>query len=178
MEHRVQLLPIKSQNNRIAGRAIVFDSPTQISDQQGRRFVEVIRPDSLKIDRDILCTFNHDVNQLIARTSSGTLRLTTNAEGLDFEADLPEYLKPKLQELTSRGDLQGCSFTFDVVKDKWSTRDGLPYRELLAIEIYEIGPVVAPAYKATNLALRSVPTIQDTKNLQECKLRLLKIRDE
>ena len=149
--------------NKISGTAIVYDSETTIMDSRGKTFTEVVRRGSLNFPSDTLCTFNHDPNELLGRTSSGTLRLKEDARGLHFECDLPEYAKPKIQEMIRRGDLKGCSWTFETVKDNWSTRNAKPFRELTAINVFELGPVVSPAYSTTDVQLRSGLSIWNAK---------------
>lgn len=46
------------------------------------------------------------------------------------------------------------SFAFLNAKDRWSTRDGMPFRELADLDLLEISLVVRPAYGATSVAAR------------------------
>ena len=144
--------------NNLVGYAAVFNSPTTLFDENGRQFVEVIRPNAFDLQgKDIKAFYNHDRGELLGRTGSGTLKVWQDARGLYFDCQLPEYAKPKIQELVKRNDLQGCSFAF-MVKDngeRWTTKDGLPYRELLSLDIDEVSICVDPAYKATSCQLRS-----------------------
>lgn len=174
-ETRTSTIPLEATGNKIGGYAIVWDSPATIRDSAGRAFTEVVRRESISLaaEKDILCCLNHDVNQLLGRTSSKTLTLRQDQQGLYYECVLPEYLKPKIQEQIQRGDLTGCSFTFEIKRDKWSRRDNTPYRELLDIEVFEVGPVVSPAYKTTSVSLRSVPEIEAGPSYFDMRLRLI-----
>lgn len=135
---------------------IPYNAPTRIN-ERGKTFTEIIRPGAfaraLAAKRDVIATFNHDLSQLLGRSASGTLRLSDSAEGLRYEVDLPESAG-YVRELLERGDLRGSSFTALPIPDggeRWR-RD---YRELLALELIELGPVVAPAYPTSGAELRA-----------------------
>lgn len=135
---------------------IPYNAPTQIF-ERGKRFTEVIRPGafrrSLGSGRDVISTFNHDVNRLLGRTASGTLRLADGPDGLRYEVDVPESAAD-VRELLTRGDLRGSSFFAFPHRDggeTW-TRD---LRELTSLELIELGPVVNPAYAGSGAEYRS-----------------------
>jgi HK97 family phage prohead protease len=73
----------------------------------------------------------------LARTKSGTLRLSVDDTGLRWEATLdpsdPEVqsLLPKLR----RGDVTGASFGFRVTSDVWS--DDMKHREITGISMHQ-----------------------------------------
>src|SRR5690606_41104900 len=73
---------------RLSGYAAVFDQEIDI----GGMFREVIRPGAfaraIAEGQDVVLLFNHDPSTVIARTSSGTLRLREDETGLWFEVDL------------------------------------------------------------------------------------------
>lgn len=161
--------------NKLWGYAALFNTPTQIT-EYGKRFTEVVKPGafarSLKENRDTICTFNHDVNTLLGRTSSGTLQLREDEKGLYFEVQLSDKIEShrEVAELAKRGDLQGASFTFTVPKNG-EKRTG-ETRELHDVNVWELGPVVIPAYKQTFVGMRSEE--QDTEtNLNEYKMKLM-----
>lgn len=95
-----------------------------------------------KIDRDafsecdvtdVIMCFNHNVDSILARTTSGTLTLSTDDEGLRFEFEAPATsLGNDMVELVRRGDISKCSFKFTVEEDEWlyaSKENGLEYDE-------------------------------------------------
>lgn len=132
---------------------IPYDSPTEIR-EHGRTFTEVLRPGCFRssLTSDVICTFNHDPNRLLGRASSGTLSLIDGPDGLRWSVQLPEYAAD-IRELVQRGDLSGCSFTFTTRAngEKWSGSN----RELTDLNLYELGPVVCPAYQDSTVKLRS-----------------------
>lgn len=167
MEPITRSLPSEISRGEGTGRVlrglIPYNSPTQIF-EKGKAFREVIRPGAfaraLGGNKDVIATFNHSPDRLLGRTASGTVRLTDSPEGLRYEVDLPESAAD-VRELLSRGDLRGSSFTaFPMPKggDKWTapaSRSELPLRELLALELVELGPVVFPAYPSSGAEVRS-----------------------
>ena len=71
----------------------------------------------LSTNPDVVALFNHNNDFILGRTSSGTLRLSENSRGLQFEVDVPDSeLGRSTYESVQRGDLNGCSFAF-VVND-------------------------------------------------------------
>ena len=168
MEKRSIFGRIDGDGNRLHGYAAVWDSPTNIT-EGGRSFIEVVRRGAfsraLASGGDIIATFNHNVDRLLGRTSSGTLRLSEDDHGLRFEIDLPQSAAD-LKELASRGDLNGASFTFAPRKGGEVWDKGT--RELRDVFLYELGPVVMPAYPATSVGLRD-----DAHRLRLMRLELL-----
>lgn len=147
-----------TDGNTLRGIAAVYNSPAVVT-ERGRSFNEVIRQgafrNALASGGDVLVTFNHDPNQMLGRTSSGTARLTDSAEGLRFEVELPDTSVGRdVKTLVSRGDLKGASFTFGVRKggESWSGST----RELSDLYLMELGPVASPVYRDTSLSLRSL----------------------
>ncbi|GGU49007.1 HK97 family phage prohead protease [Streptomyces violascens] len=109
---------------------------------------------------DVLATFNHDMNHVLGRASSGTLRSGEDAEGGWYEIDLPNTTTGRdLAELLKRGDVRGSSFTFSVndggqrVHDELDEETGLPIREITSMNVVELGPVLNPAYPTTDAGL-------------------------
>ena len=123
-----------------------------------------------KIDRDafsecdvtdVIMCFNHNVDSILARTTSGTLSLSTDEEGLRFEFEAPATtLGNDMVELVRRGDISKCSFKFTVEEDEWlyaSKENGLEYDERIIRKIdklYDVSLVVYPAYTDTEASLR------------------------
>lgn len=159
MERRQLTSRFEASDNNLTG-VIPYNSPTEIT-EGGRRFTEVLRRGCFRsaVGQDVICTFNHNADNLLGRTSSGTLTLADSPDGLRWSVTLPDYASD-IKEMVKRGDLNGCSFTF-------TTRTGgevwtKSTRELTDINLYELGPVVFPAYQASKVGLRST-TLYRTK---------------
>jgi HK97 family phage prohead protease len=157
-------------NRTLTGYGAVFGKRSQ--DLGG--FEEVIAPDAfnrtIKNQKDILVTLNHDVGSLLGRSAAGTARISVDEVGVRYEVDLPDTTTGRdVEVLAQRGDLFGSSFTFSVTPkgDSWSKDDdGTRVRTLNEVRLYELGPVVSPAYLDTTVALRSYE-IQEAREIEE-----------
>jgi HK97 family phage prohead protease len=146
------------KGNTLYGYAAVFDSWTQIGDSQFG-FQECIRKGCFRgattPGADVRCLFNHDSNRILGRTLSGTLKLREDSTGLYFECTAPEDA-PGARDVicaVARRDVSGCSFSFSDPVDRWD-REG-SHRELLAVNLLDVGPVTFPAYGSTNVSARA-----------------------
>lgn len=109
---------------------------------------------------DIRSLFNHDPNLVLGRVAAGTLSLSVDRRGLYYEAQVPETQLIRDQVLTpiQRKDVTGSSFMFDVLDRSWREVevDGrtVYIRELNEVRLYEVGPVVFPAYEGATSGAR------------------------
>ncbi|MGW3075084.1 MULTISPECIES: HK97 family phage prohead protease [unclassified Kitasatospora] len=148
--------------NTISGYAVRFG---ELSHDLGG-FRERIDPAAWNpaTDRsDVLATFNHNMDHVLGRRSSGTLRLAADATGIRYEIDVPNTQAGQdVAELIRRGDVIGSSFTFRVNPggQKRASDDdpetGLPVRVITSMTVYELGPVTNPAYPTTTTSARSL----------------------
>ncbi|MGX1495171.1 HK97 family phage prohead protease [Labrenzia sp. MBR-25] len=152
-EQRALVAEIRAKGRRLEGYAATFGTETRISD-----FIEVIAPGafraSLDQSKDILALVDHDAKRVLARTRSGSLRLSEDSRGLAFDLDLPEtsYGRDVLA-LAERGDIGGMSFAFSVDKDGDQWRGDR--RELRSVVLHEISVVTSfPAYDGTTVHAR------------------------
>ncbi|WP_075735175.1 HK97 family phage prohead protease [Streptomyces acidiscabies] len=151
--------------NTISGYAIRFN---ELSSDLGG-FRERIDPGAWNpatARNDVLATFNHNVDNVLGRRSSGTLRLTTDTQGVRYEIDIPNTRAGSdVAELIKRGDVIGSSFTFRVNPggQERATDDdpetGLPVRVVTSMTVYELGPVTNPAYPTTTANARALETL-------------------
>jgi len=148
---------LRDAGKTIAGHAARYDS---LSEDLGG-FVEIIRPGAFAsvLRQDVRCLFNHNADLLLGRTRSRTLTLSDDGHGLAFEVQTPETtVGQDLRILMSRGDVTGCSFSFDIGDDRWSMQSGVLLREIFSFaRLYDVGPVVFPAYPETDVGLRTEP---------------------
>lgn len=148
------------------GYAAVFDSPSE-----PLPFVESIAPGafkrSLASGREVRMFLNHNTDQVLGSTRSGTLVLKEDERGLWVENDLPPTSVGRdLSILMQRGDVHSMSFGFSIPRggDAWS-EDGQS-RELREIILHEVSVVTGfPAYPATTGA--SVRNIDDQQSEDE-----------
>ena len=133
-------------------------------------FKERIRPGAFKkalMSSDVRALYNHDSNQLPLGRTPKTLRLAEDTKGLKVEIDLPETRSAEdLMTSIKRGDISQMSFGFTVAEDGdvWIEKDGETKRTINEVkELFDVSPVVYPAYKATKIAVRT------SEKLEECK---------
>lgn len=139
--------------NTLYGYAAVFDSPSE-----PMPFVEYVKrgafTKTIKDGADVRLLIDHEGVPL-ARTKSGTLRLSEDERGLAVEADL-DPMNPDAARIISamkRGDLSQMSFAFRTIKDAWS--DDRSVRELKEVKLYDVSVVTFPAYEETVAEIRS-----------------------
>lgn len=172
MEHRKQV------TNEVERRA--FDSDfvvRDLSSKDGERFAirgyaarfgsvydmgwftEEVSRDAFKgADMsDVRILFNHDPNQILGRTKSGTATVGVDEKGLWYEVELPQSASA-LREAVERGDVDQSSWGFFLKKDKWEKREGSEkqHRVLEEVEmVFDASPVTFPANPDTSVAKRS-----------------------
>lgn len=110
---------------------------------------------------DVIMCFNHNVDDILARTISGTLNLSVDDVGLKFSFETPNTTRGNdMLELVHRGDINKCSFRFVVESDEWiyvDTKNGLKYDERTILKfskLIDVALVVFPAYKDTEASIR------------------------
>lgn len=106
---------------------------------------------------DVRALFNHDPDNLLGRTKSGTTRLSVDTVGLRYEIDLDpkDPLHARVANMLERGDLDGSSFQFSTRTDTWRMDGGKEIRELRDVKLYDVGPVTFPAYEGASSGARS-----------------------
>lgn len=106
---------------------------------------------------DQLALWSHDTTKVLGRTKNGTLRLFDDDIGLRFELDLANTtLGNDAYETIKRGDVDGVSFGFRMIKQEWDENDTENIvRTILKAKLLEISPVAFPAYPDSNVSARS-----------------------
>lgn len=117
-------------------------------------------------EADVRSMFNHDTNQLLGRTSAGTLRLDEQDEGLWYDVDInaDDPMAIGVHAKVARGDVDGSSVWFRVVRQEWTypnEQNDLerPKRRILEAQLFEVGPVTFPAFKQTTSQARSLSAV-------------------
>jgi HK97 family phage prohead protease len=120
---------------------------------------------------------NHNPDLVMGRTKSGTLMIEATQYGLRYEVSPPDT--PLMQHWVAsieRGDVDGSSFSFSIDEDAWDYSTDPPTRTLLHVrDLYDVGPVVYPAYLDATVAVRSLElrAVQFTSQLQRQRLRAM-----
>lgn len=142
----------------LRGYAAVFDTLSQ--DLGG--FREQIKPGAFAeaLSSDVRLLINH-TGLPLARTASGTLKLSEDQRGLVVEAQLDPAnpIVTQLRSAMQRGDVSQMSFGFSVKpggQDWAKNDDGITVRTLKAVRLFDVSVVSFPAYPDTSVALRSL----------------------
>jgi HK97 family phage prohead protease len=151
----------EGDNKKIVGYAAVYYDGTPETEYElwpGVR--ERILPGAFDgvLGNDVRGLFNHDVNQVLGRTTSGTCRLSVDSVGLRYEIEPPDTQCGRdTKTVLARKDVTGSSFSFCTKTDRWTRNDdGTEIRELVEIrQLFDVGPVTFPAYEATTAGVRA-----------------------
>lgn len=144
----------------LEGYAAVFDSPTRIDSWEGR-FDESLAPGAFAksiSERTPVLQFDHGQDPRTGTVPIGKIdALSEDSTGLHVRATLHDNdtVKP-IQQAIASGAIDGMSFRFKVSREKWDERPKVPLRTIQEVELYELGPVVFPAYPATSVGVRSI----------------------
>jgi HK97 family phage prohead protease len=143
---------------KLTGYAAVFDQLSGVLFGQFRERIERGAFAS-SMEGDIRALWNHDTNLPLGRTTAGTLTLTEDAHGLRVEISPPNTSWGReAVESIKRGDVDQMSFGFDVLADDWDQADdGQLIRTLKKVRLWEVSPVVFPAYPQTSVSVRGNP---------------------
>lgn len=136
----------EGETMNVVGHASVYN---KMSEDLGG-FKEIIAPGAFDdvLENDVRALINHDGNLILARTTSGTLKLSTDEKGLKYEFDMPQTSYGKdLAISMKRGDVTQSSFAFTVENDNWETKDGMDVRTITKVKrLFDVSPVTYPAY--------------------------------
>lgn len=161
----------------LEGYAAVFNTPTRIDSWEGR-FDEVISPGAFAKtikERSPKLQFDHGTHPLLGSLPLGRIdTLKEDDEGLFVRARLSDnWLIEPVRDAIRDGAVDGMSFQFKAIRDEWDEDDDLevPLRTLKEVRLYELGPVVFPAYEETSVGVRSEKVAELRSLLQDETVR-------
>ena len=147
------------------GYAAVFDSWTNIESHEGT-FRERIMPGAFTKTiraRTPVLQFDHGTHPVIGSIPLGVITsLTEDSHGLRVRARLADnWLVEPVRDAIAQGAIDGMSFKFRVIQQEWERADDRTMeRSITEIALYEVGPVVWPAYEDTSVGVRSAEVAQ------------------
>ncbi|HUA85506.1 MAG TPA: head maturation protease, ClpP-related [Bryobacteraceae bacterium] len=117
-------------------------------------FREVYQPgcfkESVEDGDDVRVLFNHDVSLILGRRSAGTARIWEEADGLHYEADLPDtQIGRDLAVMLGRGDVRETSAAFYILQHRWEMRNDERVRVIEKAKLVEVSPHAFAAYSAS-----------------------------
>ncbi len=167
----------EGEDNVVVGYGSVFNT---LSNELGG-FREIISEGAFdgRLEDDVRFLINHDGLPL-ARTTNGTLRLSTDERGLKYEAKVANTsLGRDLIELMRNGTINQSSFAFVVEDDSWEVKDGMNVRTINKVSrLYDVSAVTYPAYEEASVALRSMEAWKQQEEEKVMKENLEKEKEE
>lgn len=105
---------------------------------------------------DIRCLIDHETRLVLGRNKAGTLTLKVDARGLWGEARINpnDQDAVNLYERVKRGDVDQCSFGFDILDEEFEDRGDTVKWTIKKVKLYEVSVVTFPAYEETSVSAR------------------------
>lgn len=116
---------------------------------------------------DVKVLWNHDSNIVLGSTENGTASLREDESGLFGSVEINENDSEAVSAYArvARGDVDGCSFGFDIARqEEWWDDEGIYHTKITEVDpLYEVSPCTFPAYKATSISARAKDSLNDAK---------------
>ena len=106
---------------------------------------------------DVRALINHDTTLVLGRNKAGTLELREDARGLwgKITINPNDSDAMNLYERVKRGDVDQCSFGFDIINEETEFReDGSIHWTIREVKLYEVSCCTFPAYEDTSISAR------------------------
>lgn len=105
---------------------------------------------------DIRCLIDHETRLVLGRNKAGTLTLKVDARGLWGEVRINpnDQDAVNLYERVKRGDVDQCSFGFDILDEEFEDRGDTVKWTIKKVKLYEVSVVTFPAYEETSVSAR------------------------
>ena len=154
----------ENEQKRIEGFFAVFDGVYDIAPGMSESI------DSHAFDNtlsgDVRALINHDTTLVLGRTAAHTLELRTEAHGLwgSILVNPNDQDAMNLYERVKRGDVNQCSFGFDITNEDAEVReDGSVHWTIKGVKLYEVSVCTFPAYETTEVSARSAEAVDIRK---------------
>lgn len=152
----------------IEGHFAVFNSIYEIAPGMTESVAEGAFDD--QTDGDVRALTDHNTQMVLGRTKAGTLELRQDEVGLWGRI----VINPKdgdavnTYERVKRGDVDQCSFGFDIIEEEAEYRDdGSVHWTIKKVKLYEVSVVTFPAYSDTHVSARSQERDEIQKRMTE-----------
>ena len=160
---------------KIEGYFAVFNSNYEMAPG----ISESIAPGAFQnsLANDVRALTNHDTTLVLGRTKANTLELREDSRGLfgSIKINPNDQDAMNLYERVKRGDVDQCSFGFDIVSEDTEYReDGSVHWTITDLILYEVSCCTFPAYEETSISARSAQADEIKKrHSQAWKERML-----
>lgn len=146
---------VEGEEMTIEGYFVVFNTQTELWSGA----YEEVAPNALDktLSNDIRALINHDTTLVLGRNKAGTLELKTDSRGLwgSIKINPNDSDAVNLYERVKRGDVDQCSFGFNVVSEETEWRDdGSVKWTITEVDLHEVSVCTFPAYEDTGVQAR------------------------
>jgi len=128
------------------------------------------------LSNDIRALINHETRLVLGRNKSGTLELREDSYGLwgRIKINPNDTDAMNLYERVKRGDVDQCSFGFNIIREDTEWRDdGSVKWTIREVDLHEVSVVTFPAYEDTGVAARQKQVEEHRARLFEAKRKKL-----
>lgn len=165
------------QDMYIEGYFAVFNRQTELWPGA----YEEIAPEAFDetLSNDIKALINHDTTLVLGRNKAGTLELKTDNYGLwgRVKINPADTDAVNIYERVKRGDVDQCSFGFNIIEEETGWRDdGTVQWRLKKVDLHEVSICTFPAYEDTGVQARKAEVDQHRKRKLEQRKHQLKER--
>ena len=121
---------------------------------------EIVKPGAFtnSVSGDVRALINHDSSLVLGRTKAGTLTLRQDERGLwgSIRINRDDVDAMNLYARVQRGDVDQCSFGFDIKRETYVDLGGGKCRwEIEEVDpLYEVSVCTFPAYTETSVSAR------------------------
>lgn len=142
---------------------------------------EEVAPEAFNntLGNDIRALINHDTTLVLGRNKAGTLELKVDSHGLWGRIKINENDSDavNLYERVKRGDVDQCSFGFNIINEETEWRDdGSVKWRIKEIDLHEVSVCTFPAYEETGVQARHKEIEQHKQKMLEQRKHNLKER--
>ena len=144
----------------LEGYAAVFDTPTRIDSWEGTFDESISRgafAKTLEVRKPVV-QFDHGHDIATGSVPIAAIEsIREDKHGLFVRARMFDNPRVEpIRQAIAGGAIDGMSFRFRVIREEWDESGDTPARSIRELELFELGPVVFPAYESTSVGVRSL----------------------
>jgi len=144
----------------LEGYGAVFGDTTRIDSWEGKFDEKIERGAFSKTisERKPVLQFDHGRDAATGSVPIGAVEeLREDKHGLFVRARMHDNARVEpIRQAIASGAIDGMSFRFRVIREEWDESGEIPVRTINEVELFELGPVVFPAYQSTSVGVRSL----------------------
>lgn len=163
-----ELRSVEGDGLTLAGYAAVFNSPTRIDSWEGRFDETIARgafSKTINARERVVVQFDHGKHPFFGSLPLGRIeQMREDDHGLYVEVRLSDnWFTQPIRDAIRDEAVTGMSFRFSVPEggDDWRQGAEVQERTIREVKLYELGPVVFPAYADTSVGVRSALSLVD-----------------